>query len=305
MKALVTGGAGFIGSHLCELLLEKGYRVTAFDNMTRGKPYNLREVLNHPRLRLLEGDIRQWNSIYNAMMGQDLVFHLAARPGVQASIDYPLETYRDNVEGTMLVLECARQLKVNQLVFASSSSIYGDNPVLPRGESVIPAPMSPYAASKVAGENYCMAYSRCFGIKTAIVRYFNVYGPRQNPAYATVIPNFTNALRQKELAIVYGDGEQTRDFTYVADAVTATVLVAETTGTFNVSGGTAYSINNLLKIMADVMGCEPLSKHAPPLQGDIKDSLADLTAIRALGYEPRFNLRQGLESTIASYARVS
>ena len=308
--ALVTGGAGFIGSHLADRLLAEGWGVRVLDDFSSGRESNLAEAGS--RIELLRGDLRDEASVARAVAGAEVVFHEAAVPSVPRSVAEPLRTNSVNLDGTLLLLEAARRAGVRRVVFAASSSAYGDTEVLPKVETMPPAPLSPYALQKWAGEAYCRMYSRFYGLETVALRYFNVFGPRQNPhsEYAAVIPRFVRACLQGEPPRIFGDGEQTRDFTYVADAVQANLLAAEAPAAVgevvNVAGGVQTSLNQLLRLIGEVTGKPVTPEYEPPRAGDVRHSLADLRRARELlGYAPAISLREGLRRTAESLAAAA
>jgi UDP-N-acetylglucosamine/UDP-N-acetyl-alpha-D-glucosaminouronate 4-epimerase len=303
VNALVTGAAGFIGSHLTRRLLEAGHTVTGFDDLSAGAVSNLAGV-DAP---LIEGDLRDADAARRAADGCDVIFHQAAMKSVPRSIAEPLAFADVNVVGTLHVLEAARAAGA-AVVFASSSSVYGDQDRYPVAESMTPRPRSPYAASKLAGEAYCRAWWEGYGVPTVALRYLNVYGPGQDPAseYASVIPRFIRACLDGTRPVIHGDGEQARDFTYVDDVVEANLLAArmpEGAGgeVFNVGGGrTPTSINELLAIVASEAGAQPGPLREPPRAGDIRVSHADVTKARdVLGYAPAVDIREGLRRTVS------
>jgi UDP-glucose 4-epimerase len=307
--ALVTGGAGFIGSHLVDRLLETGWSVRVLDDFSSGRVANIAHLNGHAEV--VRGDLRDRALLAGALAGVEVVFHQGAVPSVPRSVAEPERTNDVNVTGTLGVLEAARQAGVRRVVFASSSSAYGDTPVLPKVETMAPCPLSPYALQKYAGERYCQLYHRLYGFETVALRYFNVYGPRQDPAseYAAVIPRFVRACLAGEAPTVFGDGEQTRDFTFVGDAVAANLLGAEAPlaagEVLNVAGGRRVSLNQLLGEIRSLTGATVEPRYLPARAGDVRDSLADLSRARELlGYEPRVELRAGLARTIEHLASV-
>ena len=307
---LVTGGAGFIGSHLVAALCERGESVRVLDNFSSGKRQNLAPLAS--RVEVVEGDLRDEEAVRRAVAGVDVVFHEAAVPSVPRSIADPVTTFAANVTGTLNLLLAARDAGCRRVVFASSSSVYGDTPVLPKVETMTPNPLSPYAVSKLSGEQLCVVFSRIYGLETVALRYYNVFGPRQDPTsqYAAVIPKFISALASGGTPVVYGDGEQSRDFTYVANVVDANLRAAVATGVagrvFNVASGQAVTVNAMLRAVARSVGTEPRAEYAPPRAGDIRDSLADVTAAReALGYEVTVPFAEGLERTVAELTTMA
>jgi nucleoside-diphosphate-sugar epimerase len=303
--ALVTGGAGFIGSHLTDGLLAAGWRVRVLDDFSSGREANLEAAGD--AIELVRGDLRDPDTLTRAVAGADTVFHEAAVPSVPRSIAEPLRTHDVNASGTLRVLEAARQAGVRRVVYAASSSAYGDTPQLPKVETMPANPRSPYALQKWTGETYCRLYTELYGLETVALRYFNVYGPRQNPEsqYAAVVPRFAVACLRGEAPVIYGDGGQTRDFTFVGDAVRANLLAADAPkaagAVVNVAGGRRVSLNELLATIAELCGVVANPRHEPGRAGDVRDSLADLGRARELlGFEPAVPLREGLLQTIES-----
>ena len=300
MKVVVTGGAGFIGSNLAEELLKK-HEVTVIDNLSTGRIDNLDQIID--KINFIEGSITDLDLLKDAFSGADTVFHEAAIPSVQRSVDNPIASNEANVEGTLKVLVAAKDCNVRKLVYAASSSAYGDTPTLPKYEEMKPNPKSPYAISKLTGEYYCRVFSDVYGLKTACLRYFNVYGPRQNPQsqYAAVIPRFITRILAHEPPVIYGDGEQTRDFTFVKDVVKANILAMQSPaeGVFNIACGQRVSLNDLAGKLMDITGIKLDPIYEKPRQGDVRDSLADISSAgEKLGYKPNYNLNSGLEGTI-------
>jgi UDP-glucose 4-epimerase len=306
---LVTGGAGFIGSHIAQALLERGDQVRILDNFSTGFRRNV-EVLRGD-LELMEGDVTDPAAVKRAVQGVEVIFHQAALASVPRSLERPLETHAACVTGTLTVLDQARQAGVRRVVYAASSSAYGDQPYSSKRESDIPAPLSPYAAAKLAGEFYCQAFWHSYRLETVGIRYFNVFGPRQDPngAYAAVIPCFMSRLLAGSPPVVFGDGEQTRDFTYVANVVHGNLLAAEARGVegrvLNVANGKSTSLLELLDKLQAVLGTRVRAEFAPPRTGDVRDSLADITeARRLLGYEPIVDFEEGLRRSISYYKQA-
>lgn len=300
---LVTGGAGFIGSHLVEALIRRGDRVRVFDNFSTGRRENVEHLLND--IELIEGDLRDFDAVRRAVAGVEVVFHQAALASVQRSVDDPMTTNAVNVTGTLHVLMAARDAGVQRVVFASSSSVYGDTPTLPKVETQAPQPLSPYAVSKLAGEQYCMAFSVVYGLPSIALRYFNVFGPRQDPhsEYAAVIPRFIDRMVRGLPPIIYGDGLQSRDFTYIENVVDANLAAAEApagcSAVFNVGAGERTSLLDLAAQINHVLGCRLTPEHHPPRAGDVRHSLASIEAIgHSLGYAPRVTLSEGLKRTV-------
>jgi UDP-glucose 4-epimerase len=305
-KVLVTGGAGFIGSNLAERLVRDGHDVRVLDNFSTGRRENLAELGD--QIELIEGDIQSYERVHTAVRGCDTVFHQAALPSVPRSIQDPLTSNATNVTGTLNVLLAARDSGVRRVVFASSSSIYGANPDLPKREDMPVVPIAPYAVSKLAAEGYCRAFHRVYGIETVALRYFNVFGPRQDPMsqYAAVIPRFIRAALGGARAVIYGDGEQSRDFTHVDNAVEANVLAASAHGVvgevFNIACGERVSLNAILAELSGLTGERIEPEHEEARPGEVRHSLADISRARSeLGYTPSVDLSQGLESTLGWY----
>jgi nucleoside-diphosphate-sugar epimerase len=308
VTVLVTGGGGFIGSHLVERLLSDGHDVRVLDNFATGKRENLLERAD--QVELVEGDMRSYERVHTAVRGCELVLHQAALPSVPRSVQDPLTSSEVNVTGTLNVLLAARDEGVRRVVFASSSSIYGANPELPKREDLLPLPMSPYAVAKLAGEGYCRSFHEVFRIETVSLRYFNVFGPRQDPLsqYAAVIPNFITALLAGEQPVVYGDGEQSRDFTYVENVVEANLLAMTADGVagklFNVAAGQRTTLNQLLEYLGALIGRAPDATYDPARPGDVRHSQADIgRARRELGYSPSISPEEGLRRTLSWYER--
>ena len=303
-RALVTGGAGFIGSHLVDALLAAGWRVRALDDFSSGRPENLEAARG---LELLRGDFTDAETTARAVEGVEVVFHQGAVPSVPRSVAEPVRTNRVNIDGTLGLLEAARCAGVRRVVYAASSSAYGDTEVLPKVETLPVNPLSPYALQKYAGEVYCRLYHELYGLETVSLRYFNVFGPRQDPnsTYAAVIPRFATACLRGEPARVHGDGEQSRDFTYVADTVRANLLAADAPRAagqvINVAGGRRITLNQLLAALQEIAGCEVEPIHEPARIGDVRHSLADLHRARELlGFEPAVPFVEGLRRTVES-----
>jgi len=300
-RALVTGGAGFIGSHLCEALLERGIQVTVLDNLSTGKRENL-----PTSVRLVEGSVLDEGTLADAIEDCEVVFHLAAQVSVPESIERPVPSIATNATGTLLLLEHARRSGISRFIYSSSSAVYGDAEPSQKREDLLPLPVSPYGVGKLAGENFVAAYARCYGMQTASLRYFNVFGARQrhDSPYSAVIPIFLAHLRKGEPLTVYGDGTQTRDFVFVEDVVRANLLAMEADGlrgeAFNVASGRSLSLNELIETLAAITGKEPEVRYVPPRPGDIQHSAADIAkAARELGYEPRYTLENGLRKMLS------
>ena len=303
-RYLVTGGAGFIGNHIARTLLERGHAVRIFDNFATGHRRNLVDIYDD--IDLVEGDLRSIDACRRAVQGVTYVIHQAALPSVPRSIEDPHTTHEVNATGTLNLLVATREADVKRLVYSSSSSVYGPAPKLPRVESDRPQPISPYAVSKLAGEQYCAAFYHSYGLATVALRYFNVFGPRQgwDSPYAAALPRFIRALRRDEPAIIFGDGEQGRDFTYVDNVVRANVLALEAADApghvYNIGSGRKTTINQLLAMTAAALNIEPRRSSQPTRAGEVRDSVSDIARARAdLGYAPLVNIEEGLRRTIA------
>ena len=310
MRYLVTGGAGFIGSHTVDELVRRGHGVVVLDDLSSGKEENLADV--RTKITFMKGSITDLEAVQRAMHQAEYVIHLAARTSVPRSVKDPIDTNRINVEGTLNVLVAARDNRVKRVVFAASSSAYGETPTLPKKESMQSLPISPYGVSKYVGELYAQTFGRCYGLENVCLRYFNIFGPRQDPdsPYSGVLSRFAAAFLQDEPPVVFGDGEQTRDFTYVDNAVQANLLASEAPGAsgfvFNVGTGDRYSLNQTLQILRELSAKKLPAKYEPVREGDIRDSQADITAARELlGYEPTVRFEEGLERTYQWYREVS
>ena len=306
MRYLVTGGAGFIGSNTVDELVQRGHSVVVLDDFSAGKEDNLAEIRN--KITIIKGSITDIEVVRKAMHEAEFVLHLAARTSVPRSVKDPLETNRINVEGTLNVLVAAKELRVKRVVFAASSSAYGETPTLPKVESMQPAPISPYGVTKYVGEIYGQAFLKCYGLETVSLRYFNIFGPRQDPGspYSGVLAKFCTAFLEDTPPVVFGDGEQTRDFTFVDNAVHANLLACEAPNVpgkvFNVGCGDRISLNQVLAALAKVTGKPLQAQYDPPREGDIRDSQADISeARRYLGYEPQVGFQEGLELTFGWY----
>ncbi len=302
MRYLVTGGAGFIGSHTVEELVHRGHSVVVVDDLSAGKKENLAAV--EGKIEFVSGSVTDLDVVRGACRGVDCVLHLAARTSVPRSVKDPLETNDVNVNGTLNVLVAARDAGVRRVVFAASSSAYGDTPALPKSESMRPMPMSPYGVSKLAGEAYAQAFGHVYGLENVSLRYFNVFGPRQDPnsPYSGVLSRFITAMLDGAQPVVYGDGAQSRDFTYVENVVQANLLACETPGVsgmvFNVGTGQRCTLNQTLRLLEAVAGKPARARYERARSGDIRDSQADVTLARAkLGYNPRIGFEEGLRRT--------
>jgi UDP-glucose 4-epimerase len=307
---LVTGGAGFIGSSIAEALLAKGERVRILDDFSTGRRSNIESLRGN--FELIEGSIVDPSAVAKAMKDVEVVFHEAAIPSVARSVDDPVTSMNVGVMGTSNVLVAARDAKVRRVVFAASSSAYGDTPTLPKIETMKPAPLSPYAISKLSAEQLMTVFASLYGMETVSLRYFNVFGPRQDPTsqYAAVIPNFIKAALQKTRPVVFGDGEQTRDFCFIDNTVDANLLAATTSNMLrgevvNIACGERISLNTLLSHIGEEAGAPLDPIYEPARRGDVRDSLASIEAAqKLLGYEPRVKVREGLAKTYAAFERM-
>ncbi len=307
---LVTGGAGFIGSHVVEELVHRGDKVIALDNFATGRPENLAAVRD--RVDLRDADIQALDKIRPHCAGVDYVIHLAALPSVPRSIQDPLATNAVNIDGTLNVLLAARDAAVKRVVFSASSSAYGDNPLLPRVEHHEPRPLSPYALTKLAGEYYCQIFWRVYGLETVALRYFNIFGPRQDPhsPYSGVLSRFIAAYARGETPVIFGDGEQSRDFTYVKNAVDATLRACTAMDAvgkvINVGIGGKHTLNKSIECLNKIFGKHVTPRYEAPRAGDVRDSQADISLARqVLGYEPIVQFEEGLERTVTWYREAS
>jgi UDP-glucose 4-epimerase len=301
MKVLVTGGAGFIGSNLVRALLKRGDEVRVLDNFSTGSRRNLDGL----EVEIVEGELRSYERVHNAVRGTEIVFHLGALGSVPRSVQDPLTSGAVNVEGSLNVMLAARDEGIRRVVYASSSSIYGNQPQLPLHESMAPDPISPYGVAKLAAERYCVSFNRVYhSFETVVLRYFNVFGPRQDPTsqYAAVVPLFITAIAAGEPVTIFDDGEQSRDFTYVDNVVAANLLAADAEGAigriFNISAGAPVTVNQLADTIGRLLDKPVERRHLPPRPGDLRDSWADVgEAQRVIGYEPTVSLEEGLRRT--------
>ena len=309
-KVLVTGGAGFIGSHIVHALVERGDQVRVLDNLSTGKLRNLADVADD--IELVEADLVDATAVARAVKGIDLVYHEAALASVPRSVELPLDTHAACVTGTLTLLDAARRAGVGRLIYAASSSAYGNQPFASKRETDLPDPLSPYGAAKLAAEHYCHAFSATYGFETVALRYFNVFGPRQDAdsPYSAVIPLFVTALLSGRRPTIYGDGGQSRDFTFIADVVRGNLLAADAADVggrvINLATGRTATLLTLLETLGRLleMPIEPI--FAPPRAGDVRESLADITLARQyLGYEPQFTLDAGLEQSLDYYRETA
>lgn len=302
MRYVVTGGAGFIGSNTVDELVRRGQTVVVLDDFSSGHEENLRQVAG--KIELVRGSITDLEVVTKACRGADCVLHLAARTSVPCSVADPIETNQINIDGTLNVLVAARDAKVRRIVYAASCAAYDDSPALPKREDMLPAPISPYGVTKYVGELYARAFTSCYGIETVSLRYFNVFGPRQDPAspYSGVISRFCLTLLENGQPIVFGDGEQSRDFVYIENVVQANLLACEAPGAsgrvINVGTGNRFTLNETLRLLTRVSGKPARAKHDPPRPGDIRHSQADITEARkTIGYDPQVTFEEGLRRT--------
>ena len=305
---LITGIAGFIGSSIARALLERGEQVRGIDNLATGKRENIKEIAD--RIDFHEADLLDLDAMKEACHGVECVYHQAAIPSVPKSVLDPLGSNQANVDGTVNILIAARDAKVRRVVYAASSSAYGDTPTLPKREDMTPNPISPYAVAKLASEYYMVSFFRCYGLETVSLRYFNIFGPRQDPTspYSGVLAKFITQMLRGEQPTIFGDGSQSRDFTYIDNAVSANLLAAQAPTAkvagrvFNVATGTRVDLNQTFELLKKMTGYSGNVKYAAERGGDIKHSLADVTlATKALGYEPKVNFEEGLQRTVEWY----
>lgn len=307
-RVAITGGAGFIGSSLAHELTTDN-TIIIIDDLSTGRRENIADLTDKENVTFIEGSILDRHLLEEAFKDVDFVFHQAAIPSVPRSIEDPLSTNEVNITGTLNVLIAARDNNVRKVIFASSSSVYGNTPTLPKVEDMTPNPQSPYALTKLVGEYYCHVFHQIYHMPTISLRYFNIYGPRQDPnsQYAAVIPRFISRVRQDKPPIIYGDGRQTRDLTFVQDTIEANILAAETdaTGIFNVGTGGNTTINDLAEAIIRIAGRDLQPIYQEPRAGDIINSLADISKARAIGYEPKYSLEDGLQETIRRFSGAS
>ncbi len=307
MRYLITGGAGFIGSNLADHLADR-HEITIIDNLATGRQENIDHLTNHPDVTIINGSITDYDLMHDITKGIDGIFHQAAIPSVPRSVKDPITTNEANITGTLQLLVAAQENGVRKVVAASSSSVYGDTPILPKVETMPPNPLSPYAVTKLTNEYYGKVFTELYGIQTVFLRYFNVFGPRQDPAseYAAVIPKFITRLLNNQSPTIYGDGEQTRDFTFIADVVQANckAMESDATGIYNIACERRISLNELAETLMEITGTHQRIIYDPPREGDIRDSLADISAAKAaFGYEPEYTLEDGLRETVAWFRK--
>lgn len=304
-KVIITGGAGFIGSHLAQELNDQGYHVTILDDLSTGKLENIVELLNKDNVEFVKGNITDLTLLRKQFNDIQYVFHQAALARVPRSVEDPLTANEVNIRGTLNVLVAAKEKKVRKVIYASSSSIYGDSLTLPQKEDMLPNPLSPYALTKLTGEYYCNIFRQIYGLATVSLRYFNVYGSRQDPhsQYATVVPAFIGRMSRNQQPIIFGDGEQSRDFTFIRDVVWANILAAENDaeGTYNIGSGNNTTINRLAEIIGNLMRRDLKPVHQKPRPGDPRHTLADISNAKGFGYIPKWKLEDGLKEIIPFY----
>ncbi len=309
-KVLVTGGAGFIGSSLTEELLKKGHFVRVLDDFSTGKRENLIFDKKYPWREIIEGDIRDLNTCKKAVEGVEYVFHQGALPSVQRSVEDPETSHAVNAGGTLNILLAARGGGVKRVIYASSSSVYGDTPTLPKDEGMPSNPLSPYALQKYIGEQYCLLFYQLYGLETISLRYFNVFGPKQDPnsVYSAVIPKFIDALLRRRPPIIFGDGEQSRDFTYIENVVQANLLAMSAEHlhgeAVNIACGKRISLNQLLNVLKEILGTKQTPIYQEPRKGDVRHSLADIRRGKEIiNYDPKIGIEAGLKRTVEFFQR--
>jgi UDP-glucose 4-epimerase len=308
MKYIVTGGAGFIGSNIAEYLSMNGHEVIIFDNLFTGKKQNIQHLLEKRTVTFVKGSVTDIHALKKIASGADGIFHEGAIVSVPRSLKNPLATNEANVQGTLNVLVAARDSGVRKVVFASSSSVYGNTPVLPKQEDMKPLPISPYAVSKLSGEYYCRVFSSAYNLPTVCLRYFNVFGPRQDPSseYAAVIPKFITRILNNQPPVIHGDGEQSRDFTFVKDVVQANIhaMEREVEGIFNIAYGERHTLKELASTIMELTGIRMEPVFDAAREGDVRHSLADITAARSkLGYLPEYTFKSGLQETVSWFRK--
>ena len=309
-RYLVTGGAGFIGSHIATALVERGDQVRVLDNLSTGSRDNFAHIAS--KIDFVQADLLDSEAVDKVVNGCDFVFHQAALASVPRSVEAPLDTHAACATGTLHVLDAARRAKVKRVIYAGSSSAYGNQPFMSKREEDLPAPLSPYAAAKLTGELYCQAFEATYGLETVVIRYFNVFGPRQDPKseYSAVIPLFVTAMLAGKQPTVFGDGHQSRDFTYIDNVVAGNLAAAKAESVagkvFNVACGRQFSLLDLIGSINRVLGTSIQPKFDAPRAGDVRESLADISAARELlGYEPVIDFEEGLQRSIAYYKQVA
>jgi len=308
-KVAITGGAGFIGSHLAEELMNHGYSIIIIDDLSTGKKDNISELLDNNNVEFIEGSISDLSLLQKLFTDVKYVFHHAALVSVPHSITDPVSSHVINAGGTLNVMIAARDRDVKKVIYASSSAVYGDTLILPHREDLLPNPLSPYAISKLTGEYYCQVFEQVYNLRSVCLRYFNVFGPRQDleSQYTAVIPMFINAVSEGKPPVIFGDGEQTRDFTFVKDIVKANMLIAESeaVGVYNIATGNDITINNLANLIINAIGTNGKPVYQEARTGDILHSMADISKARSLGYEPSYGIEQGIKETIRSLTEYS
>ena len=305
MKYLITGGSGFIGSNIARFLLEQGDEVRVLDSLATGRKENLDEIRD--RIEYIDGDIRDFWTAIEAVDGVDYVLHQAALPSVPRSVENPQTSNAVNTDGTLNMLEASKRAGVKKFVMASSSSVYGESEELPKHEKMIPSPLSPYAVNKLTGEYFCKVYWNLYQMPTVCLRYFNIFGPYQDPTsqYSAVIPLFITALKNGRKPVIFGDGEQSRDFTYIENAVRANILAATNDkmvgDNFNVACGAQFTLNDLVRKLGEILGIKAAAQYADPRPGDIMHSYADIEKIKSFGFVPTVDFDEGLRRTVDYY----
>jgi len=307
-RIVITGGAGFIGSNIAHRLCDDNM-MTVLDDLSTGHKENIKDLIDDEKIMFVQGSILDLSLLQKVCTGVDVVFHQAAIPSVPRSVDDPITSNNANINGTLNVLVASRDNHVGKVVYASSSSVYGDSPSLPKHEEMKPNPLSPYAVNKLTAEYYCEVFTKVYGLKTVSLRYFNVFGPRQDPngAYAAVIPKFISLIGQGKSPVIYGDGAASRDFTFIDNVIMANIMATEhhdITGVFNAACGTTITVKQLAEELMSIMGKEVDIVYEPPRPGDILHSLADNTkAKNAFGYEPTVSITEGLKETVSWFQR--